>query len=74
MAEYDQDIKWVADKFGNRLAAELELMSTIVYVSEEEGVADRGGLIERVKSVKPHFTVQQIERQVGWLDSERLLG
>jgi hypothetical protein len=73
LSEYEEDITWVAKKFGRRLAAELELLSTIVYVNCEQGLETRRDLIERVKLVKPHFSFEQIERQVDWLRSERLL-
>jgi hypothetical protein len=73
LAEYQKDIDWVANKFGSWLAADLELVSTIVYVYEEEGVEDRDALIERVKLVKPHFSHRQIRNQLNWLLSERLL-
>jgi hypothetical protein len=73
LGEYQKDVDWVASKFGSRSAADLELASTITYVSEEEGIEDRGDLIERVKLVKPHFSHAQIRSQLDWLLSERLL-
>jgi hypothetical protein len=71
--EYQNDIDWVAKKFGGRLAADLELLSTIAYVYQAEGIEDRDELIERVKLVKPHFSHHQIKNQLDWLLREQLL-
>jgi len=73
IAEHQRDIDWVSNKFGRWPAADLELASTIAYVSEEEGIEDRDELIERVKLVKPHFSHKQIRSQLDWLVSEQLL-
>jgi hypothetical protein len=47
-------------------------MSTIVYINDE-GIENHEELIERVKLVKPHFSLNQIERQVNWLSTTNLL-
>jgi hypothetical protein len=73
LAAHRKDIDWVAAKFGSRLAADLELLSTIAFVNQEEGVSSRDELIERVKLVKPHFSRRQIGREVEWLSGEKLL-
>jgi uncharacterized protein len=73
LAEHQKGIDWVANKFGNWVAADLELASTIAYVHEEEGIEDHDELIERVKLVKPHFSHRQIRSQLDWLLREHLL-
>jgi hypothetical protein len=73
LTAHRKDIEWVAAKFGGRPAAELELLSTIAFVNQEEGISSRDELIERVKSVKPHFSRRQIGREANWLSSEGLL-
>lgn len=73
LSEHDDDIRWVASKFGLRMAAELELLSTIVYANDAERVRDRRDLLERVKLVKPHFSEQDIDNQIEWLEGEELL-
>jgi len=73
LATHKKDIEWVAAKFGSRLAADLELLSTIAFVNQEEEIRDRDELIERVKLVKPHFSRRQIGREFDWLSGEKLL-
>lgn len=73
LATHRRDIEWVAARFGSRLAADLELLSTIAFVNLEEGVSSRDELVERVKLVKPHFSRRQIGKEFDWLSSEKLL-
>ena len=73
LEKYKTDIKWVAETFGSRTASDLELLSTIVFLNSEEGIRDNRTLAERVKSVKPHFPEEQIQRQIGWLEQQRML-
>ena len=60
-------------KFGHRSATDLELLSTIVYINDDQKIKNRKVLAERVKLVKPHFSESQIERQIEFLDAEGLL-
>jgi uncharacterized protein len=73
LAEHKQDIEWVAKTFGSRTSADLELLSTIIYIHEEMASDNHARLAEQVKLVKPHFTITQIERQVRWLEDQNLL-
>lgn len=57
---YASEINEAIDKFGVMNAKELELRSTIIYVSEEEPL-DKNDLLDRVKDIKPHFTVDEID-------------
>lgn len=41
-------------------ARELELRSTIIYVSREEPLEEED-LLNRVKEIKPHFSVAEID-------------
>ena len=66
-----QDIRWTVEHFGGRGAGELELISTIIYADREKlddgercTVAD---LAKLVRSIKPHFTVSQIETKANEL-------
>lgn len=67
------DIGWVASNFAGRSATDLELLSTIVYVNGEQSTDDRDELVEQVQKVKPHFSIDQIQRYVQWLDGKGLL-
>jgi uncharacterized protein YwgA len=73
LAEYKQDIDWVAKTFGNRNSPDLELLSTIVYIHREQEIDSHKDLAEQVKLVKPHFAVTQIRRQIEWLAENGLL-
>ena len=70
---YREHIEWVIKKFGNRTAADLELLSTIVYINSEHDVCESSLLVDRVKSVKPHFPESQIKRQIEWLALNELI-
>jgi len=61
----------VAD-FGGFTARDLELRSTIIYLSRP-GLA-RTDLVTRVHDVKPHFTPSQIDAAMTELDKKRYLG
>jgi hypothetical protein len=73
LAGHKKDIDWVTNVFGKRSAADLELLSTILFVEDEESINDDTKLAERVNSVKPHFPVPQIEAQISWLRKSALL-
>jgi hypothetical protein len=47
-------------RFGGMNARELELRSTIIYVSREEPLEEED-LLNRVKEIKPHFSVAEID-------------
>lgn len=59
LAKYDNDISWVLDHFGYKSAAELELLSTIVFAEREakrkSQILLQIELVRRVKRIKPHF-------------------
>jgi uncharacterized protein YwgA len=71
--KYRRDIDWVAETFGKRTSPELELLSTIVYIREDRETQNHKELAEQVKLVKPHFTLDQIKRQIDWLEKNGLL-
>ena len=63
--------KLISD-YGRATAKELELRSTIVFLSEPEG--DRQKLVDRVYDVKPHFSKAQIDAARKELDDKGYLG
>lgn len=71
------DLEWVVGQFGNLGSADLELLSTIVYVDREtvQGNATQtpGELAERVHEVKPHFKTPYIVEKVAYLEGLGLL-
>jgi uncharacterized protein YwgA len=59
LTKYASQIKKVIKEFGGMNAKELELRSTIIYVSKEGPLKEKE-LLNRVKEIKPHFSVAEI--------------
>ena len=66
-------ITWVVETFASKTASELELMSTIVYVDRDKRLTNRILLRDKVKQIKPHFSLSTIDSKIDWLRSEQLL-
>jgi uncharacterized protein YwgA len=60
LTQYASQIDEVIKEFGGMSAKELELRSTIIYVSKEEPL-EKKDLLNRVKEIKPHFSVAEID-------------
>lgn len=58
--EHASKIDKVIKAFGSMNAKELELRSTIIYISKKETL-DRASVIHRTGAIKPHFTREMIE-------------
>lgn len=75
--KYAPDINWVIGQFGNFGSADLELLSTIVYVDREYAQArkrqTKDALAEKVQEIKPHFKKPYVESKIEYLDEEHLL-
>jgi uncharacterized protein len=75
--KYRGDIDWVIGEFGNCSAANLELLSTLVYADREALAAGEeipmAELSRRVQEVKPRFTNDYILRQAEDLKRKNLL-
>jgi len=61
LTQYASQIEDVIKEFGDMNAKELELRSTIIYVSKEEPL-EKKDLLNRVKEIKPHFTDSEIDK------------
>lgn len=74
---YSGDIQWVVKEFGRRNSSDLELLSTIVYVSRElsqrEPQWSWNELVRRVQDIKPRFSEAYIRKQVESLHEKELL-
>lgn len=57
---HKKDIKWALDHFSHKTAADLELLSTILYIAKYQNPKTVDKLIEQVELVKPHFSQEQI--------------
>ena len=66
--KYHNEIARVLDAFGDRLAKELELTSTIVYLRRhmsEDEFDDNEKLQERVRLLKPKYSIAKIRRAIN---------
>jgi hypothetical protein len=74
---YRDDLSWVLGEFGSRSAADLELLSTIVYADREslgrhQGVsADE--LCRQVREIKPRFPEEYVKASIRSLRDRGIL-
>lgn len=75
--KYGSDIKWVIERFGKFGSADLELLSTIIYVDHESARAKAkqaaDTLAERVQEIKPHFKKSYVQKKVEYLEEQHFL-
>lgn len=70
----ESDLDWVTSEFGNRSAADLEILSTIVFIDKRvEGCLESHALASRVHSLKPHHSLAKITKEVEGLYRQRFL-
>jgi hypothetical protein len=74
---YSPDISWAIEQFGGFGSADLELLSTIVYVDRESARAkakqSADTLAEKVREIKPRFEKSYVARKVANLEGQHLL-
>jgi hypothetical protein len=77
VAKHEKDIRWVMQKFGQFSSAQLELISTIIYVDREAAENHKNlatyALARKVHEIKPHFEETEIARFAASLLKEKLL-
>jgi hypothetical protein len=75
--KYREDINWVVEAFGGLRRADLEVLSTIVYVDRKSAEADEllseDDLVHRVREVKPNFSEDFVAENVRRLIGMELL-
>jgi uncharacterized protein len=75
--KHSSDIIWVVEKFGGFGSADLELLSTIVYVDSAYAQLKRrlseDTLAERVQEIKPHFELPYVRGKVVYLRDQGFL-
>jgi len=71
LAKFENDINDIIEKFKNKNDNEMELLSTIVYLNKREDVcrANKKCLVERIRELKPHFSLSKIESGIDELSS-----
>jgi hypothetical protein len=70
--KYKNSIDEVINKFGRMSARELELCSTIIYVFNQS-LTGKDDLIFRVKEIKPHFSINEINDAVKQLMEYKII-
>lgn len=77
LQKYETEIDWVAREFGLHTSAELEMESTIVYVDREAASRQEAlttlQIAQRVREIKPQFTLERIEGGAKHLSNIGLL-
>ena len=74
---YRNEIDWVIEKFGSRIASDLELLSTIVYAARDR--LDRtfpisfDELSKQVRDIKPRFSAEFVKESIQLLAEMGLL-
>ncbi len=67
--KYEHQINTAIENFGTMTAREIELQSTIIYVSKENGT----NLEQRIKEIKPHFSVEEIRNSIEQLMEMKII-
>jgi hypothetical protein len=74
---YQNAIQWALGEFGDKSAAELELLTTIIYADCETTRLGRrmsfDELCNKVKEIKPRFPEHHVKESIKNLASKRLL-
>jgi len=77
LQQYGSEIDWVIEQFANCGSADLELLSTIIYVDRESVMANETltseELTKRVHDVKPHVPESYIREKVADLHGRGFL-
>jgi len=74
---YRDAIRWALDHFGQRSAADLELLSTIVFAdraaAQERRTLSFKELARTVREIKPRFSEEQVLRNIKELAAQNLV-
>ncbi len=77
VSRYQDQLAWVIENFGSRNAAELELLSTIVYAAQDclgrTPPISFDELARHVREIKPRFTSEYVKEKIQLLDEMGLL-
>ena len=64
---HQDDVDWAIERFSELSAADLELLSTIVYVAQQDRVKSMEEVVKIVHEIKPRFSLDQIHQGAGRL-------
>ena len=75
--QYNAEMNWVLEEFGDRTAAELELLSTIIYADRDNldrrSPASLDELCKQVNEIKPRFSNSHIKDRIISLKEKEIL-
>lgn len=71
VAEYDKEITWLMDEFGDESSARLELISTIFFaLCDKIRKREKEELVSVVHEIKPHFSTDTIGTTIDELSEK----
>ena len=71
VADYEQEINWLMDEFGDESAARLELISTIFFaLCDKTRRREKKELVNVVHEIKPHFSKETIDTTIDELSAK----
>lgn len=74
---FDEDINWVINEFGKHSAAELELISTLIYSdrnnSKDNNDTSLEEIVHKVHRIKSHFNIDTITKEAESLKEKGYL-
>lgn len=73
LSEHREALDWAAENLACRRPAELELASTIVFVSKERPQVPDGEIVALVRAVKPYFSPSDVHGQLVSLRKTKVL-
>jgi len=73
LTKYDKEITEIARDYASKTAAELELITTVLFVSRDSVSISDSSLASIVRSIKPRFSQNEIETKIVWLREQNLL-
>ncbi len=77
ISKYQGELQWAIDRFGSLSAADLELLSTIVYADRDSFArAHQGSLDELTKlvlEIKPRFSAEYVRQCIRQLQESELI-
>ena len=73
MTNYQPQIDELLETFGDMCVRDLELRSTIIFVDRDAVAGSREigreDFVQEIKSIKPHFSCEEIDRAVEELEA-----
>ena len=77
LQRHQKDFEWVLEEFGGYGAANLDLLSTMVFAdreaAENKEAITLAELVSRVLAIKPRFSQEHAERLARWLLERKYL-